>query len=217
MGGAELRVGVSPHRERVLRGTIASEHVVQLFDEPDSLVAGVSAYLLDGCARGDNLLVVARPTNWALTSVALDMNGCPVADLLDARRLVVLDARTTMGTFMVQGDPDPKRFDENVASLVKRLCDSSPAGLTVYGEMVDILVAQGNYVGAERLEELWNGLSERCSFRRLCGYSSAHFGDERTAGHLHKICDAHTNAGSRPADLLGTWLLANRGPRYRIA
>jgi len=183
---------VSAHRERVLRGSIVSEHVVQLFDEPASLAAGVSAYLLDAYARGDNLLVVARPSNWALISVALEVHRCPVTDLLEAGRLLVLDAATTMATFMVHGDPDAKRFDSNIGSLVKQLCDTSPAGLTVYGEMVDILVAQGNYVGAERLEDLWNSLSERCSFRLLCGYSSTHFADGRASVHLHQICGAHS-------------------------
>ena len=186
---------MTPHRERVLRGTVVSEHVVQLFDAPDSLAAGVSAYLLDGCARDDNLLVIARPANWSLISVALEVHGCPVSDLLESRRLMVLDAATAMATFMVHGDPDPKRFEDNIGSLVRRLCDSSPAGLAVYGEMVDILVAQGNFVAAERLEDLWNALSAECSFRLLCGYSSAHFGDGRMAGHLHHICAAHSRRG----------------------
>ena len=207
---------MSPHRERVLRGSVASEHLVQLFDEPESLVLTVSAYLHDGWQRGDNLLVVARPANWALVSTELVANGCPVAALLASGTLVVLDAATTMATFLINGDPEPARFDEHVGSAVRRLCDTSAAGLSVYGEMVDILVAQGNFVGAERLEALWNALSARCSFCLLCGYSSAHFGDERSAHHLHNICAAHSDVGARPTDLLATWLLANRRPKYHL-
>ncbi len=207
---------MSPHRERVLRGRVASEHLVQLFDEPESLVATVAAFLRSGWERGDNLLVVARPSNWALVSTDLAADGCPVADLLAGGTLVVLDAATTMATFLLNGDPEPARFDEHVGATVRRLCDSSAAGLTAYGEMVDILVGQGNYVGAERLEALWNALSARCSFRLLCGYSSAHFGDEGSAGHLHNICAAHTQVDAPSNDLLATWLLANRRPKYHL-
>lgn len=207
---------MSPHRERVLRGPVVSEHLVQLFDEPESLVTTVATFLAEGYQRGDNLLVVARPANWAPTTVELEALGCPVADLLASGRLVVLDAATTTATFMVSGDPDPDRFAANVGAIVQRLCDASAAGLTVYGEMVDLLVAQGNFCGAEQLEALWNSLSERCSFRLLCGYSSAHFNGAQTADHLHRICAAHTDAGARSTDLLATWLLANRRPKYHL-
>jgi len=50
---------------------------------------------------------------------------------------------------------------------------------------------------AEHLEALWNTLSTECSFRLLCGYSSSHFDDERSAGHLDRICAQHTNSGER--------------------
>ena len=203
---------MSPHRERVLRGTVRSEHHVHLFDEPDSLVAAVGAFLAAGWARGDNLLVVARPANWALTSSELEALGCPVADATASGRLVVLDAATTLASFMTHGDPQAEAFARTVGELVQRLAAGS--GLTIYGEMVDILVAQNNFSGAQQLEALWNTLSERYSFNLLCGYSSAHFGDERNAKHLHAICDAHTHTAAQPTDLLATWLLANRRSRF---
>jgi hypothetical protein len=207
---------MSSHRERVLRGNIASEHVVQLFDETESLVASVVSYLIDGWKRGDNLLVVARPTHWALTSAELEASGYPVVDHIASGKLMALDAATTMATFMVNGDPHPERFRASVGDLVARLSGGGETGVTIYGEMVDILAAQGNFNGAEQLEALWNELGLNCSFRLLCGYSSAGFGDERTAAHLHAICGAHTNVAARESDLLATWLLANRRSKYHI-
>ena len=82
--------------------------------------------------------------------------------------------------------------------------------------MVDILAGQANFDGAEKLETLWNELSETASFRLLCGYSASHCGDERTAKHLQAICGCHTGASARPTDLLATWLLANRRPKYHL-
>lgn len=207
-------MNMGPRHERVVRGQVSSEHLVHLFDEPESLVAAVADFLLEGWSRSDNLLVVARAANWALTAAELQARGCPVGEAIASGRLVVLDAATTMATFMVNGDPNREEFREHVGDLVARLCGSSEGGLSVYGEMVDLLVAQGNFVGAERLENLWNELSEELSFRLLCGYSSAHFGDERSAKHLQAICGAHHHAEARATDLLASWLLSNRRPHY---
>ena len=207
---------MSSHRERVLHGTVASEHVVQLFDEPESLVACVASHLIDGWKRGDNLLVVARPENWALTSAELDACGYPVTDHIASGKLMALDAATTMATFMVNGDPQRDKFRASVGDLVARLSSDPATGLTIYGEMVDILAAQRNFNGAEQLEALWNDLGVECSFRLLCGYMSAAFGDERDAARLHAICGAHTASAARETDLLATWLLANRRSKYHL-
>jgi hypothetical protein len=207
---------MASRRERILRGKIASEHVIQLFDETESLVAAVASYLIDGWRRGDSLLVVARPTHWALTSAELEASGCPVVDYIASGKLMALDAATTMAAFMINGDPHPEKFRASVGELVVRLSGGGKTGVTIYGEMVDILAAQGNFSGAERLEALWNELGLTCSFRLLCGYSSAGFGDEKTTAHLHAICGAHTAMVARETDLLATWLLANRRSKYHI-
>ena len=207
---------MSPVRERVVRGTVASEHLVHLFDEPGSLVEIVASHLHDGWQRGDTLLVVARAANLALISAELDASGCPVAELTAKGRIVFLDAATTLATLTVDGDPDREKFRESIGVLVHRLCAESDHGVTAYGEMVDLLAAQGDFNGAERLEGLWNELSTECSFRLLCGYASAHFGDERSARELHRICDLHTSANSHASDLLATWLLAGRRAKFHL-
>src|SRR5215208_43611 len=207
---------MSPHRERVVRGNIVSEHLVQLFDETESLVASLSAYLLEAWKAGDTLLVVARAANWALTAVELEARGCPVPKLIADGKLVVFDAATTMAGFIVNGEPNPEKFRATVGELVERTSAMHEGRLAIYGEMVDILVTQGNYRGAEQLEELWNELGQRCSFRLLCGYAAANFGDERTSVHLNAICGAHARSAAHPTDLLATWLLANRRPRYHL-
>lgn len=206
---------MSVHRERLALGSSASEHVVQFFDETESLVVTLGGYLADGWRRGDNLLVLARPRHWALAAGELAARGCPVVDWIAEGRLVALDAMTMMGTFIVNGQPDAAKFQASIGEIVGRLAGDG-AGLTAYGEIVDVLAAQGNLAGAEQVEALWNELGARWPFRLMCGYSSANFGDERTAADFNAVCTAHATAHARGADLLASWLLANRRARYHL-
>ncbi len=210
------RVTHNSHRECVIRGDIVSEHLVQLFDDGESLAETVGDFLLEGSTKGETLLVVARPNEWALTLKHLISAGCNVTDLTSSGRLIALDAAATLASFSENGLPRADQFEEHVGRLVRRLAAENPAGLRIYGEMVDILAAQGDFWAAEQLEALWNELGAECSFTLLCGYASANFADSRTAGALHAICRSHSHSAAKPGDLLGAWLLSGRQPRFHL-
>jgi hypothetical protein len=201
-------------RERVAQGTESTGHLVQLFDDPESLAETVGRYLFEGWQAGETLLVVARPEHWARASQALALNGCPVDAAIASGQLVVRDAATTLAGFLRNGRPMPERFARTVARLVGDLVVQRRAPLRIYGEMVDILAAQGDLACVCEVEALWNELGSRHPFRLLCGYSSGHFGDARTAAKLREICEAHDRASAKPTDLLGSWLLADRRSRF---
>jgi len=202
--------------ERAAPVRAPEDHIVQLYDDLPSLIAVVSTYLRDAWRRGDRLLVVARPHHWSAISVELVASGCPVADLVASGSIVALDAATTLAAIEVDGRIDRESFESRMAPLLERLAGTPAAGFTAYGEIVDILAAQGRFALAEELEARWNDLLARFRFRMLCSYASASFGDARTAGHLHAICREHGDARARPADLMATWLLANRRSRYHL-
>ena len=194
-----------------LHGGLASEHCVQLFDEPDSRVEGVANFLYRGWLGGGPLLVVARPINWTLIQARLQAKGCPVTEIIAEGRLVVLDAATTLASFL-EDSPNPMLFHAHVGTTISRL--AKRGRLHAYGEMVDILAEQALLRTALEVELLWSQLAARESFTLLCGYASAHFGDPRDAEALHRICRAHTHVNADASDLLGTWLLNDRQSHY---
>lgn len=195
---------------------VPEDHVVQLYDELQSLIAVVSTYLRDAWKRGDHLLVVARPYHWSLVSAELSASGCPVSELVAEGKFVALDAATTLGAIEADGHLQRAQFESRTFPLLERLTGTPGTGLTAYGEMVDVLASQGNFAAAEELELFWNQALTRFRFRMMCSYASASFGDARHAGHLHAICRAHGDALARPADLLATWLLSNRRSKYHL-
>ena len=186
-----------------------SEHHLQLFDSSKSLADTVSAFLMAGFNRGEPLLIVATPEHRELLTRRLEQAGLNIREATRASRFVMLDATQTLDKFMRQDTPNAAAFDEVVGSLVARLADYGPR-VCIYGEMVDVLAARGNYKAAHQLEELWNALGRRETYTLFCGYASGHFGDPRTAAALKDICDAHGHLHRKKDDLLAEFLLDQR-------
>jgi hypothetical protein len=185
-----------------------SEHHVQLFDSSKSLAETVSAFLRAGFDRGEPLLIVATPVHRDMLGQRLEAGGINLREAQLAGRLVMLDAGLTLDKFMRQDTPSPIAFEEVVGSLVAGLANGGR--ICIYGEMVDVLAARGNYRGACQLEELWNNLGTRESFTLFCGYASGHFGDLKTAGVLADICASHSHVHRKADDLLAEFLLGEQ-------
>ena len=183
----------------------SSEHHLQLFDSSKSLAETVSAFLMMGFEQGENVLIVATPEHRELLSRKLDEAGVNVREAIAANRVVILDASQTLDKFMRQDTPSPIAFDEVVGTLVHRM--SGGRRVRIYGEMVDVLAARGNYKAAHQLEELWNLLGQRECYTLFCGYASGHFGDPKTAKMLAAICESHSHLHRKPDDLLAEFLL----------
>ena len=176
--------------------------MVQLFDAPRSLADAVSHFLIEGRARGEHLLVIARASHWQLIRAYLERRGFPVDD--GAEGMTVIDARKIRTRIMRRGLLDPGRMEDTLGTLIAEL--TGPRGLRVYGEIVELFAEEGNFEQACALEDYWNHLQQNYGFTLLCGYSAAHFADPRNSHHLREVCGRHTAVKSQPADTLGTWL-----------
>jgi hypothetical protein len=181
-------------------------HLMQLFDSDLSLADNVARFVGQGLARDEQVLVVMSAERWNGVAMRLAWLGCPVDDALRCGQLVVRDADEVLTKFMIADKPHPPQFFATVGSLIEAQAGCGRP-LRVYGEMVDVLIAQGHYAAALELEELWNGLADRHPFTLLCGYTSGHFGDPHNAADLRRICAAHGSIALDPEDLLASFLV----------
>ena len=93
---------------------------------------------------------------------------------------------------MVNGEPDPARFQAAVGELIaERTARAIGVRSRAYGEMVDVLWKQGARSAAVRLEELWNDLQTRQSFSLLCAYAMGSFYKEPASAQ--RVCGTHTH------------------------
>jgi hypothetical protein len=152
------------------------------------------------------MLAVMDGARWSAVAMRLSARGLPVDEALRLGYLTVRNAQETLKKFMIRERPHPGLFLASVGTLVSELAAFGKP-LRIYGEMVDVLAARGEYTAASELEALWNELGERHPFTLFCGYGSAHFGDPRTAAALRRICTSHSEVLSSPGDLLGSFLV----------
>ena len=192
------------------------EHLVQLFDDSDSRAAAVARFVSDGLRQGDSLVVVMTADNWNEAAARLKANGAALERATESGQLLVHDAATALTSIMCHGKPLRDLFARTIGTLVSQL-NSQDRHLRIYGEIVDLLAAEGNYRSAQLLEELWNELGERESFTLFCGYSAVNFGDPDTGDALRQICRCHSHVLANPRDVLGTFLLHARAGETETA
>lgn len=179
---------------------------MQLFDSDETLVEGVARFFADGLLRNAQMLAVMDEERWNLVAMRLAWLGSPADDALRFGRIIVRSATETLSTFMVGEKPDRGLFRASVGTLVAGLSEYRRP-FYVYGEMVDVLVAQGHYEAACELEDLWTELGGQHAFTLLCGYISGNFGDPRNNADLRRICASHDEVHTGPADVLGSFLI----------
>ena len=192
-------------RNRTIRGSVSSEHIVQFFDTDESRAQNVAAFLAQGYALGEPLIVVARPANWTAILEHLEILGVPVQDAMADGTLLVKDAADTLRRLSRGGTPDATLFETSVGRAVVALARTGR--VRAYGEMVDMLAQRGELKEAVKLEGLWNDLSESVPLFLMCGYSAAHFVSTSTHRALLEICKAHSGVHRDAQDPLGEWLL----------
>ena len=167
------------------------DHFVLFYEGEPFLFDSVSDFIAPALKAGDHAIVIATPHHRARIDERLRAAGVSPSAAARDGRYVARDAAATLSSFMVDGMPDPARFE----TVVGELLDAAVAGreLRVFGEMVALLVADGNPEAALSLEALWNELQERHTFALLCAYPMNQFGGDELSSLFDDTCGRHSS------------------------
>jgi signal transduction histidine kinase/CheY-like chemotaxis protein len=166
-------------------------HAVQFFEHESYLLDSLTDYIGSALsATGAGIVIATLPHRDGLAQ-RLTARGVDVVGAGAQGRYVALDARDTLTRFMVDGWPDPARFDDTIGTLISKTGERAPQ-IHAFGEMVALLWAEGNRDAAIRLEELWNELATRMPFSLLCAYPIAVFHDTSHAKPFSDMTARHT-------------------------
>jgi signal transduction histidine kinase/CheY-like chemotaxis protein len=167
------------------------EHFVQFYEADGFLLNSLGGFIGNAITSGDAAIVVATQEHRNGLDELLLANGLDVNGAKKLGRYISLDAAETLSQFMVDGSPEPSRFNEVMGSIIASVTDGR-SRIRAFGEMVAILWAEGNHAAAIRLEELWNDLQKAHSFSLFCAYPMNGLGGEKFIEPHSSVCNVHS-------------------------
>jgi signal transduction histidine kinase/ActR/RegA family two-component response regulator len=168
-----------------------TEHFVQFYEADGFLLNSLSGFIGRAIHADDGAVVVATEAHRNGLDELLQANGLDVTTAKSRGQYVSLDAAETLSKFMVDGAPEPGRFNEFMGGVIASVTDGRTR-ISAFGEMVSLLWAEGNHPAAIRLEELWNHLQRTHSFSLFCAYPMNGLSGERFIEATGSVCKVHS-------------------------
>jgi PAS domain S-box-containing protein len=170
-------------------------HSVQFYQEDSFLLDNLSRLVGAAIASGDAALVIATGPHREGLMQRLGSSGFDVNIPIQQGRFLSLDAADTLARFLVDGRPDPARFEQVIGSVIEQIASALPGNhqIVAFGEMVALLCAEGKTDVAIHLEQLWNQLAGKYSFHLHCAYALSLFPHAHNASQIEEICRLHSH------------------------
>src|SRR5262249_27386555 len=169
-------------------------HAVGFYSNDRRLLDGLTQFVGAALKAGNAAIVAATESHRDSLLPRLQANGVDVNAAIEQGRYIALDTAETLSAFMVNDSPDPVRFLELLGDLIVTATEAAYGDprVSVFGECVHLLWAQGNTEAAIQMEKLGNHLSKIHDVDILCGYSLARVEVGMDEHIVQRICAEHS-------------------------
>jgi DNA-binding NarL/FixJ family response regulator len=176
-------------------------HEAQFYDHEATLLESVTELVQSALKTGNAAVVVATERHRSSLLEKLTSLGFEPGRIEADGRLVLLDAAEMLSKILVDRMPDPGRFSEVIGGRLAKAKSSAPVDqscVTVFGEMVALLWADGDCQATIRLEQLWNELASRLpfSFSLRCAYPTEASHKTENGQMIRSVCPLHSTIHS---------------------
>jgi len=167
------------------------DHFAQFYETDGFLLNSLRGFIGTGLRAGEAAIIVATQAHRDGLEERLLASGLDVAAARASGQYIVLDAAETLAKFMVNGLPEPERFEQIFAGIINQ-ATAKWHHVRIFGEMVALLWAHGNHEATVELEILWNRLLREEDVRLFCAYPAPVF-TPRVSPRVHAIRAAHNH------------------------
>ena len=174
----------------------SNAHSVQFYEHDSFLLDSLTKLIGTALVAGDAAVVVATAAHRDELEKRLKTRGFDLEVNAKLGTYCALDAAETLSTIMVDGVLDAARFNAmagHLLSSVRSATKGESSRLVLFGEMVALLWADGNFDAALKLERLWNDLARTHSFQLHCAYPMNGFDREGHSEAFLNICAEHSH------------------------
>ena len=168
------------------------DHLVQFYKTESHLAETVVNYSAPALLNGEGVIIIATEAHLQEFEKGLKELHLNTSLMRLSGQLMMFEARSTLDQFMVDGMPDPEKFNALIGATLANM-KSRYSTVKAYGEMVNILWNEGNLYGTMALESLWNELLSQKHFTLLCAYSLQGLSEEKQGIAFHEVCQCHSH------------------------
>jgi len=174
---------------------IPRNHEVGFYSEERHFLNHVGGFIAAALKAGNAAIVVATESHRESLIRELQAQGMDMRAAIEEDRYMPLDAADTLSMFMAKGMPDPVRFLELLGDLIvtaREAAKGKDARVSIFGECVHVLWAQGNAEAAIQMEKLGNKLTQIHAVDILCGYLVGTVESRMDNDVFQQICSEHS-------------------------
>jgi len=176
----------------------AHHHVVGFYSEDRYFLDDFAQFIAAALKLGNAAIVVATQSHRGSLLPSLEAQGLDIGTAIEQGRYIPLDAADTLSALMLNGMPDRDRFLNLMGSRIVTASKAARgARVSIGGECVHLLWAQGNAEAAIQFEKLGNQLANKYDVELLCGYSSGCSQGAMDSHIFERICAEHSAVRSR--------------------
>jgi hypothetical protein len=161
-------------------GNSACNHLVQFYRDPARFLDSLEAFIADGLLSGEATIVLATPLHLHSLEARLQARGIDLVAARNENRYLPVGADDALARLLVDGVPDPQRFQGLLNELLTR-AQGRGRRVRAFGELVAVLWAHGQREAVLQLERLWVATCDVHDLTLLCAYPADGFdaGDHR--------------------------------------
>jgi len=186
---------VNPSNALIARKSQQSTHIVQFHANDKFLIDDISHMIGSALVSGDVAVVIAAASRREQLENQLETSGFDTELARSEGRYMVLDAEATLAEIYRNRKIDTQRFTTLVSKGIVNAAANGRAEhprVVVFGELVALLAAKGDFEAAIRLEQLWNELARKHSFSLRCAYPMDEFAGSKHTEAFLRICAEHS-------------------------
>src|ERR1700677_2840271 len=107
---------------QVFWGELApSEHLVYMYEAKDAFLSLLENFVAEGLRSGEAVIVIATQAHRQTLNERLKNRGLDLAAARGKCLYLDLSAENCLATFMKDGWPDEKRFNESIVNVINRV------------------------------------------------------------------------------------------------
>ena len=180
---------------RIAPDDASCRHAVQFYSNDETLSASLCDLVASALERMHPVIVIATKTHLDKLSEQLRARAIEIGSYESTGHYISLDAAEALSGFMIGNLPNAPAFFSQMGDVIHRAeaASGSAAGeVVIFGEIVELLWAEGKREAAFQLERLWNELARSFTFRLRCAYPSNIFHSASEPSFQTAICAQHS-------------------------